>query len=357
MKRFSPFLILGALMVLLLAGCSDSGGPAPSAGSTPDYPTPEKPITLKLGYDPPPKEITDLAANEFKRLIEEETKGAVKIQLYPQNQLGSMKAMMDGVLSGTIDMTGNPWNMLTTVMPEFNVMILPFNIDTIDLYWAVLGDEAFRKKINELVNKKGLEFIGVPNGITRGLITTSAVKMPSDLKGLKVRVMDGPIYTDMFTAWGATTSVISFAECYTGLQQGVIDSVDNDPGMGVLMKFFEVAKYYTPTNHIIHGCPIFINLGVWNKLSPEQQAIMKSAGQRMEKFSADTYPEIDKVFWKRGSDEYGVTYIDFDAETRKVWVDLSQPVYEKYRNVIGPDFYDWFIALVDAKREELKKQD
>lgn len=347
-------MILAIIMLLILAGCSDSGT---SKGSTEvKFPTPENPIILKMGYDPPPKEITDLTAHEFKRMVEEETKGAVKLELYPQNQLGSMKAMLDGVLSGTIDMTLNPWNMLTTVMPEFNSMILPFYIDSTDLYWAVVGDDEFRDRINKLVNPKGLEFLGVPNGIGRGLIGIKPITVPEDLKGLKVRVMDGPIYTDMFSAWGAGTSVISFGEVYTGLQQGVIDALDNDAGMGVLMKFFEVAKFYTPTSHIIHGCPMFINHEAWKKLSPEQQAIMKSAGKRMEAFSKATYQPILEGFDKQAVEQFGVTYSEFDDATRQIWVDRAKPVYDKYRGVIGAEFFDWFTKFVADKRAGLEKK-
>jgi len=346
MKRITFFLVAVVLAAVIMTGCKGKA----SSGGKAAYPTPEKPIKLKMGYDPPAKEVTDLTANEFKRMVEEKTNGAVLFELYPANQLGSMKQMMDGVLSGTIEMTLNPWNMLTTVMPEFNAIILPFNIDNIDLYWKVVGGDEFRKKINEVTTRKGIVFLGVPNGVVRGLITTKPVRNPEDLKGLKVRVMDGPIYTDMFNAWGAGTSVISFAECYTALQQGVIESIDNNPEMGVLMKFFEVAKYYTTTTHIIHGCPMFINQEVWNKLSPEQQNIMIQAGKDMEVFSSGAYKINSEYFDELARKDFGVTIIELDAATRQKWIDMSQPVYKKYRGIIGEEFYDWFMDYVNKLR-------
>ena len=343
MKKFISLLIVAVLLITVMTGCRGRD----QAGA---YPTSDKPIKLKMGYDPPPNEITDLAAKEFKRMVEARTNGAVIIELYPANQLGSMKQMMDGVLSGTIEMTLNPWNMLTTVMPEFNTMILPFNIDSIELYWKVVTGQEFRDKINELANKKGLVFLGVPNGVLRGLISKRPIRTPADLRGIKIRVMDGPIYTDMFNAWGAGTAVISFAESYTALQQGVIDAIDNNPEMGVLMKFFEVAKYYSPTNHVVHGCPMFINEQYWKKLSPEQQQIMMQAAREMEEFSYKTYMPIGSGFDDIAVKEYGVTFFEVDQETRQKFIDMAQPVYTKYRGVIGEQFYDWFMRYVDNLR-------
>ena len=343
MKKFISLFVIIVMLIAVMTGCRGRDG----SGT---YPTSDKPIKLKLGYDPPPNEITDLAAKEFKRMVEERTNGAVIIELYPANQLGSMKQMMDGVLSGTIEMTLNPWNMLTTVMPEFNAMILPFNIDSIELYWKVVTGQEFRDKVNELVNKKGLVFLGVPNGVLRGFISKKPIRNPADLKGIKVRVMDGPIYTDMFNAWGAGTAVISFAECYTALQQGVIESIDNNPEMGVLMKFFEVAKYYSPTNHVVHGCPMFINEQYWDMLSPEQQEIMKQAAREMEEFSYKTYMPIGSGFDDIAVNKFGVTFLEIDKETRQKFINMALPVYKKYRTVIGEQFFDWFMTYVDNLR-------
>jgi tripartite ATP-independent transporter DctP family solute receptor len=339
-------LALSVLVVglVVLTGCAKK-----EAGGS-NYPTPEKPITLKMGYDPPSKEITDLAANEFKRMVEERTQGAVKLELYPQNQLGSMKAMLDNLLQGTLEMDLAPWNVLTTVMPEFNVMTLPYNIDSVELYWDVVGTDEFKEKINEVVGKKGLVFLGVPNGVARGLMTKKPIRLPSDLKGQKIRIMDGPIYQDMFGIWGAGTSVISFAEVYTALQQGIIDGLDNTPGMGVLMKFFEVTKSYTATGHLIHGCPMFINKTYWDKLSPEQQGIMKQAAKEMEVFSEQTNIGIEEDFLIQGTNNFGINVINLTSEDIKTWVTVSQPVYEKYRKEIGEEFYTWFMKYVDSKR-------
>ena len=346
MKRITSLFVVVVLLAAVMAGCSNKG----KSGGAASYPTPEKPMKLKMAYDPPPKEVTDLTAIEFKNFVEEKTNGALQFDLYPANQLGSMKQMLDGVLSGTIEIVLSPWNMLTTIIPEMNAMILPFNIDTIELYWKVVGGQEFRDKMNELTQPKGIVYLGSPNGICRGLITTKPVRAPEDLRGLKVRVMDGPIYTDMFNAWGAGTSVISFGEIYTAMQQGVIEAIDNNPDIGVLMKLFEVGKYFTFTNHIMHGCPMVVNMDVWNKLSPEQQQIMIQAGKDMEKFSYETYIPVGSGFEDIAESDFGVTFIHLDNATRQRWIDMAQPVYTKYRGIIGAEFYDWFMNYVDKLR-------
>ena len=347
MKRLITLLVAVVLIAAMLAGCGGGGGNAPSGT---DFPTPENPIVLKMGYDPPPGDITDLAANFFKDFVEEHTNGAVIIELYPQNQLGSMQQMLDGVLSGTIEIVLSPWNMLTTVMPEFNAMTLPFNIDNIDLYWRVVSGDEFHERVNELVNPRGVVFLGTPSGSPRSLITNSPVRVPDDLRGLNIRVMDGPIYTDMFNAWGASTAVISFAEVYTALQQGVVQGLDSTPGMGVQMRFFEVANYFTPTNHIIHGVPMLINQTFWDRLSPEQQDIMRQAGREMEVFSAAAFTEINDRNMQRGIDEFGMTVVEFTDADLQLFIEASRPVNERYRDIIGAEFFDWFMPYVDSLR-------
>ena len=346
MKKLFSLLICAALALSLLSGCG-----APSAEKK-DYPTAEHPVTFQLSLPTPLQEYSGLVVTKFKEEVEARTGGAVLIEIYPQGQLGSEKVVFDGVSSGTVDMSVTSSNVIATAIPEFNAMVLPFNFDSLDLFWDVVGEDEFKEKFNELCEPKGFHYLGVVNSLERCIHTLTPVKTPEDLKGMKIRVMDGEIYTDMFTAWNAGTSVIPFGELYTALQQKVVDGHENDTCVGVTMKFSEVAKYIVRTNHVIHNTPLIINNGSWAKLSPEQQALVEEAVAATQAYAEEIHPQVWEETEAQARDEFGVTIYDPTEEELQQWKDAVMPLYDKYKSVIGEDFYSWFMEFVDAHRTQ-----
>lgn len=339
-------LVLACVLSLsVLAGCGGKDA-APA-----EYPTPEKPLTIQVGYVPPVGEVCDLTINEIKKEVEEKTEGAVILELFPNSQLGNEKVMLDAIMGGTLDAGLISFAQESTAIPEAACFMLPFAFEDSEHYFRVVQTEEFKEKYNEAVGKKGMTFLGVVNGPARGMIAQKPTLTPEDFKGLKVRIMDGEVFADTFAAWGAGTSVIPFGECYTGIQQGVIDAIDMETTMGVLMKFFEVANVFTATNHVIQGNPFIMSTNVWNKLSPEQQEILKTATANGEEFTKAKYPEIAAKFTEQAINDYDLQVYELTDEQRQAFIDSVQPVYEKHREKIGAEFYDWFMDFVASKAE------
>lgn len=344
-KKFLSLALASAMSLTLLAGCG--GNPGDSA----DYPTAENPLTIQVGYVPPVGELCDLTINEIKKEVEEKTGGAVLFELFPNSQLGSEKVMLDAIMGGTLDSGLISFAQDSTVVPEAYALSLPFVLQDRDHYFRVVQTEEFKEKFNEVFNQKGLTYLGVVNGSARGMISKTPLTKPEDYKGKMVRIMDSEIYADTFAAWGAGTSVMPFGECYTGLQQGVIDAIDNDVVMGVLMKFYEVAKEYTTVGHNIACNGFIINTNVWNKLSPEQQEILQTATNNGEEYAKATYPGQYDHFMEVALADYKINVHELTPEERQAFVDASQPVYDKYRDKIGAEFYDWFVGLAESQAD------
>lgn len=356
MKKLFSLVLAATMTLTLLAGCSGFGSgvqppedPENNDGPTvADYPTAEKPLTIKLGYSAPPNSITDVNFNMYADAVEEATGGAILFELYPNNQLGSEKVLLEGVMSGTVEAAALSANTMATAIPEMNALCLPFLVPTYQDYWNIVTTQEFVDGMNEVLVPNGIEFLTTSTTAARAVTTMKPVRSPEDFKGMKIRVMDGQIYTDIFANFGCGTTVIPFGECYAGLQQGVIDGLDVDIGMSVSMKFFEVAKYQTDINHVFHSTCVVINNGVMDRCSPEQQAALRECvsviwDTGLERMEADF---ADK---EAQAEEMGVEFMNLTDEERDVFREASQPIYDKYKDIIGEDFYNWYTELVAAK--------
>lgn len=354
MKKLISLVLSAALCVSLLAGCGGNGSqPAPSAdkpdGQAADqsnYPTAENPLTLKFGHISP--DTSDMHANavSFKEAVEKETGGAIKIEIYPNGQLGSEETMLDSIFSGTMDMGIISANVAATTIPEFNAIVLPFFFDSFEQVGSVITSEDYYQKTKEIVESKGIHFLGIPLMAARGILNTKhSVRTPDDLKDLKIRVNTGSILADTFDAMGVTTSQLAFGEVYTALQQNVIDGLDNGIFASNMMKFTEVAKYFTNTMHYFQLSPLLVSDKVWQKISPEQQEQMRTACKAVEAILVDEANKSDSGAYKKAEEELGVEVIMLTDDEFQAFRDLVQPVYDKYIPVIGEDYYKYVSDL------------
>lgn len=363
MKKFSKVIALLLALVMLLAmlaGCGSSDKPSgnsnPPAGnsqSVSENPGDEGPtqeaMTLQWNYTPPANSEDEKWHKYVNELIAEYTDGAITYELYPGGALGNEKVTLEGVVAGTINQGSISANVVATVLPEFNALCLPFMFDDVEHFFRVISSDEYYEKMNEIANSVGLQYLGEEFCAPRTLATKSPVYTPADAKGQVMRVMDGTIYTDMMAAWGFGSSVIAYGEVYTACQQGVVDGIENSNDGNLSMKFYEVVDYSTCTYHVFHGQLTFMNLDLWNSLTADTQAAFRQAWKETMDTSVQELPALYEDQFNRMT-EYGVNMIVPTEEQRQEWIDASAPLYEKYRGVIGADFYDWFVDLVDSYR-------
>lgn len=311
-----------------------------------------EPKVLKYGYLSPPFVAMGKTSEFFKKYVEEHTNGSIKIELYPLAQLGGMMAMFESILSGTLDMGTVSAPVMSTVMPEFNVLCLPFVVPDVDVMWKILWNKEFKDKMNGIIRKKGIQPLFIVDNGTRGFLNKKrVVRSPDDIKGLRVRVMQGSIYTDMFRAMGAKTRTLSFPELYTALQQGLIDGEDNSLDMAVAQKFVEVEKFFTP---LAQTMIVVYSLGsnkMWNSLTDKERQVILDAREATEKASKGFTADDAAKAIPKAVEKYGVK-VDpplTDSE-REVFRKAMVPVLEKYEKVIGPEVFNLFTDL--AKKYE-----
>jgi C4-dicarboxylate-binding protein DctP len=320
-------------------------------------PTPDNPITLKVGHCFPAGEYSGhVACVKLSEYIEQETEGAIKIDVYPQSQLGGERTMFEQILLGTIDMGPISVNIDATVIPELYSFSLPFAFPNEDVFWDAINNYGLREKIEDIYWEKGnIKLISLFSANFRGLQNTKReIRSPEDIKGLKMRVMEGAIFTDIFQAMGASTATIPMPELYTALQQGIVDGEDCNIYFANLSKLTEIQKYSTQYNAILSVNPLIMSGLTWQKLSPEQQKLFMDYGREIEKYTMEMNLkelEIGQNVFVEEMNGNLIKNSDLTVEERNKFRASVEPVWQKYKTVIGEDFYNYFRALTEEVSE------
>lgn len=234
--------------------------------------------TLRFGYEAPRSDTQHIAAKKFNELLKEKTKGELKLSLFPDSTLGNAQTMISAVRGGTIDieMSGSP--NFTGLEPKLNVIDIPFIFKDREHVYKVLDGEIGQGLLKDLEAQglKGLAFWDV--GFRAFSNSKRPVTQPGDIKGLKVRTNQNPMYIQAFTLLGANPVPMPLSELYTALETRAVDAQEHPIGIFWSAKLYEVQKYLSQTNHGYTPLIVVMNKAKFDSLTPElQQAIVEAA--------------------------------------------------------------------------------
>lgn len=339
MKKLSALLMVLFMVIFALSGCTGSSNNA----STPSpQPSSEK-MVLKLGHAANLEQPYHIAAVQFAKDVLEATDGKIEIQVFPNNQLGGQRELLEGLQLGTCDIAFTSSAVLGNFLPRAQVIDLPFLFkDAQHVYKVVDGPLA--AKIYEGAEGQGFKVISTwENGFRNVMTTKKPVVTPEDMKGLKIRVFESKLYVDMFELLGALPTPMAWAEVFTGLQQGTIDALENSVVQLYASKFQEVAKHLTLTGHTYNPQCVVFSLNVWNKIPAEyQQKIIELANKNRDynrKLAAEKSVEYLEEMKKAG-----VEVVELTAEQNEAFRKKMLPVWESYYKIVGKDLVDEIVA-------------
>ena len=233
---------------------------------------------LRFGYEAPRSDTQHIAAKKFDELLKEKSKGELKLSLFPDSTLGNAQTMIGAVRGGTIDleMSGSP--NFTGLEPKLNVIDIPFIFKDREHVYKVLDGEIGQGLLKDLEAQglKGLAFWDV--GFRDFSNSKHPVNKPEDIKGLKVRTNQNPMYIQAFSLLGGNPVPMPLAELYTALETRAVDAQEHPIGIFWSVKLYEVQKHLSLTNHGYTPLILVMNKAKFDGLSPElQQAILDSA--------------------------------------------------------------------------------
>ncbi len=233
------------------------------------------------------------------------------------------------MILGEIDMVNAPPSPIANMMKDLYMYDAPFIFDTPDdaFKWA---DSKEGQKLNSCVNKKGLKLLGVwQNGFRNFTNNKVAVKVPDQIKNMKVRTMENDIQLSMWKGWGSNPTPMAFTEVLSALQQGTIDAQENPLALIDSNHFYEVQKYISLTGHVYSPHLVMINQEKFDSLSKEHQAALLDAMQEATKFQRRRAVEIDETLEKKFTDN-GNVIVELSKEDKEQWREkaISGGVYD-----------------------------
>ena len=289
----------------------------------------------------------NLGATAFAKHVHDRSKTDITVEVFPWGQLGAERSMANQVKHGTLHIAAVAADVLGDFIPELNVLELPFIYPDRATAHKVLDDKEVKEKIETLCNAKGFVFIGYAESELRDLTNSRRpIKTPDDLRGLKIRTMQSPIFIDTFKILGANPTYIPSQEIYYAIQHGMIDGQDNPLSTSMLLKLTDINKYATSLNHILTVRLVVVNKKYWESLSLEQQKIFKEAAEIQAKTIRDENTKlITDTFLKAKTQ--GVEIHALTAQERDAFKKAVKPILEKYRIICGADWYDFYVNKIN----------
>lgn len=288
----------------------------------------------------------------FKELVEERTEGGLEVRLFPNSALGDDVEAAQQIQTGAIHASPMPSAALSNFNPSLQLIDFPFLFPSPEVTYEILDSEEIGGRILQDLESSG--FVGASfweNGFKQ-MTCNHPVRMPTDYAGRNVRVMPSPLLIAQFETVGATAIPVAFPELYTALQQGVVECQENPLVTINVMRFYEVQRYMTLSNHGYLGSPFIFSKLWFDGLSEDwQEALLSSAteaGAYGREVSARMDSEIVETIREAGTTEI----IELTPDELAAFAEAMRPVHEQFADQVGRDL----LEATYARIEELTAQ-
>lgn len=270
------------------------------------------PTQLRMAHGAPPTHpLHECGFQPMAETISQRTDGAIEIEIFPQEELGSELEVLDSVSVGTIDLALFTAGNLAESYEPFGVLNAAYLFEDVDSMFEIVRGDIGQGLADGLEEEGGLHLLEVFYGGERH-VTTSDVpaRTPEDLDGVRMRIAEAPLWEANAEVLGATPTPLAAGEIYTGLQQGVVDAAEF-PITGIdAFGFDEVQDYLILTGHVVMASPVAMNVDSWDALSPEQQDIFAEAAREAVEQARQCEEEREQDALDRWEEGGGLEIID-----------------------------------------------
>ena len=271
-KRWFAVMSILLLSVGMIAGCARSAKEAPTA---------ENPLILKIGVSTADADPRNIAAKQFAEEIANSTGGVILATVSGGGVLGDDAALIDAVSlgSGKVDIVISDASNFANYEPRMGISALPFLFDDFDTAWAFM-DGDIEARAEEGLSKHNIRVLAhYCNGFRCVTNSRGPVESPEDMKGMVIRTPQNMVIMSTMSALGANPQPLGFSELYAALRKGTYDGQENPIPVIYNNRLFEVQEYLSITNHIYSGMCFAISESTWQRLTPEQQEILRVAAE------------------------------------------------------------------------------
>jgi tripartite ATP-independent transporter DctP family solute receptor len=296
--------------------------------------------TLKLGHLANTEHTWHKGSVKFAELVEKKTDGRVKVQVFPNEQLGKEMEVIGNIQSGIVDMLITGESMMNWA-PLCGLIAVPYMIrDSAHMEKIVEGEvgQAIEKEVIEKVRLRPVAWF--ERG-ARNLTSNREVKKPEDLNGLKLRVPNVPLFVATWEALGAKPTPMAFSEVFTSLQQGIIDGQENPYDLIKSASFFEVQKFVNKTEHVRGWIYLVIGEDKFQSMPEDIRKAVLEAGKEAQAYERQLFrAEQDQLI--KDLQDKGMTFVEVD---KAAFMKVAEPAVMKFLSPELQEMYKKIVAI------------
>ena len=346
-------MILALTMAVSLAGCSSGGN---GTKETPSTATQETEGTVQTEASEESQEaeyvlnLGDVLAEDhphsqsyywFADRVKELTKGKVQVNVFVNSALGNQADLIEGLGLGTVQIAKSMTTGLSVYCPEIQVFDLPYMFTSTDQFFDVIDGEIGEYFANDVLGREDMVGIAYFYAGSRNIYSSKPIGSLADVKGMKLRVPESPIFMSLCESFGCSGTPMSVGELYTALQTGVVDGAENAPIFYFSQKHYEAAPYITMTEHIMTPDVVVMSKSYLESLPQEYQDAIRQAGKEMMQHERELWFSQEEDAVEKLKEE-GVEVIEIDKTEFK---NAAEKVWEDYTEIVGQDMIDKIQSL------------
>jgi tripartite ATP-independent transporter DctP family solute receptor len=330
-----------ALAALLVFGLAFTAKPLHAAG----------PLQMRISLVNLPPDILVEGAEWMGKKITEYSNGSIVPKVYHSGVLSGTNgaAEIEMTQQGTIQLEITSSAYLDSMVPQTSVVSLPFMFKSLDQEIAFADAKPpILDEIGKRLETKNLKVIAWwPRGFRQLTNSRQPVRNLQDLKDMRIRVQTSKIYTDVMNALGAKPVPMAIGEVYNALQLKTIDGQENAETVIFANKYMEVQKYLSIWDYATDFEVVMVNLPWWNKLTPEQRAVLERVAKESVQFEAGLVKKDVKERREYLTTKGGMQMNVVDAQAREAMKRAVEPVWRDYTKIYGQKFVDDFKTAVN----------
>lgn len=340
MRKYQFIISFLSIMIILTACASNNNNQSNEQAiskSGEDEEVEEK--LIKIGVVTPEDTALTDAAIKFKDVVESETDGSIKVEVYPNGQLGEESDMIDNMQLGSQEAAIISSLIVANSVPVFDVLNYPYMMPDMNKTSEILNGEIGNDLAGELepVGMKGLSFMS--QGYYMVTNNVKPIENLEDFKNLTIRTVEMPTIMDIYSALGANPTPMAFSDVYTGLQQGVIDGQVNPPSQIYTMKFHEHQKYISNTTELSGISVLIMSLDFYDSLSSEEKQVIDMAAKQAADYNDEITEEMEAEYIEILKEE-GLEYNDASDSAIQEMKEATRSVIEKHAGELELEYVE-----------------
>ena len=311
----------------------------------------EQPIIIKFSHVTASDTPKGQAAELFKQLAERNSKGRVKVELFPNSQLYKDKEELEALHLGSVQMLAPSLSKFGPMgVKEFELFELPYLFSSYEEVHKIT-DGPIGAQLLKKLEPNGILGLGYWDNGFRQMTSNKPIHVPADFRGMKLRIVSAKI-TDAYTrAWGANPQVMAFSEVYQAMQTGVVDGGENALSNIWTQKFYEVQKFLTLSDHGYLGYAVIVNKKFWDRLPPDLRAILtdavNKATERNNQIARRDNEAALEAIRKSGKTQI----ITLTPQEKAEWKRVVIPVHKQMEDRVGKELLQSTYKTIDFKAQ------